>query len=155
MRMVAFYIICFLFCSSITYGSMKPDCQYRGRGEVYKFDGTHLMSESFNLDLERYPVGPGEYLFKEVKTFFDGEKRELYFSMGWFKGPFHFDDGKGRLVEGMCIDFGYCAGKNEFPGFKGTFVTHFNEREILTTTTTSDRLIFESVKPIGNVTCGF
>jgi hypothetical protein len=65
------------------------------------------------------------------------------------------ESGEGRLTKGRCIDYGYCVGKNEFPGFKGTFVTRFNSREILTTTTTESLIVDERVFPISGADCAF
>ncbi|MEA9355400.1 hypothetical protein SHI21_04275 [Bacteriovorax sp. PP10] len=148
-------ILISLFILLNTAFAATPDCIYTGRGEVYDFNGNHLKDLSFDLRLERFKSGPGEFYFNETKTFTDQSTTLLVFGMGWFIGHYSYDDGAGRVVKGQCLNYGYCVGRNEFPDFKGTFVTRFNEREILTTTTTDDLIVDEVVRPINGDTCSF
>jgi hypothetical protein len=148
-----FFITLFIFLN--TAFANEPDCIYTGRGEVYDFNGNHLKNLSFDLRLERFKSGPGEFYFNETKTFEDQSTTSLAFGMGWFIGAYSYDDRAGRVVKGQCLNYGYCVGKNEFPGFKGTFVTRFNSHEILTTTTTDLMIVDEVVRPLDNKECSF
>lgn len=147
-------IISFLVLLNTAFAT-SPDCIYVGRGEVYDFDGHHLKNLSFDLRLERFKSGPGEFYFNETKVFPDQSTTTLVFGMGWFIGHYAYDDGAGRVVKSQCLNYGYCVGRNEFPDFKGTFVTRFNEREILTTTTSEDMIVDEIVRPVDGSTCSF
>lgn len=143
------------FLIPLSIWAQQPDCIYTGRGEVYDFEGNHLPTKSFDLHLERFKSAPGQYYFNESKLFPDGTQRNLMFAMGWYIGPFFFDNGAGNVVKGRCINYGYCVGKNEFPDFKGTFVTRFDSHQILTTTTTDTLIVDEIVRPKSNMECPF
>ncbi len=153
MNIILKSLIFFLFPTSLW--AQSPDCIYTGRGEVYDFKGNHLPEKSFQLHLERYKSAPGEYYFNETKLFPDGSQTNFSFGMGWFVGPFSFENGSENSVQGRCLDYGYCVGKTEFPGFKGTFVTRFDNHQILTTTTTDEIIVDEVVHPASDSGCPF
>jgi hypothetical protein len=58
-------ILISLFILLNTAFSADPDCIYTGRGEVYDFNGNHLKNLSFDLRLERFKSGPGEFYFND------------------------------------------------------------------------------------------
>ncbi len=159
------------FVFSINYDLAKADsqlppkdCEYSGKGSVFILDkktGQFIADQknSYALTATRHPIGPGQYLFQEIKTFNDDRPQQVtMFYQGMFVGSFDSSAPDGSLIsKGYCPEEGLCSGILILPQipYEGRFVTRFDSKSIRTTTFDARGTGFVEESLIANGVCEF
>src|SRR5947209_1312447 len=139
LKFLALTSLCSLIGLRVFAQTPTQDCVLSGEGKVYVFEsGTNSYrldpSDSFKLDAIRFPIGNRKYLFKETKTYSNGQPNETtMFTQTMATGSFSYIAPDGSLKTfGVCTKPGHCSGVLEVKGHSLHFSTNFDATGIRT-----------------------